>query len=63
MHPMKGLKVIDELCNCGHLKSDHWNDPNYVRYRSCQQCGTCSQFTFKKYVWGKIEGSYSHASR
>jgi len=42
------LYIIDELCHCGHLQSDH-NDTVQFGHGVCTKCD-CPKFTFVSYV-------------
>jgi len=41
-------KVKDEMCYCGHLKSEH-NDIYAKGHGSCTKCN-CKKFTWKEFV-------------
>ena len=55
----KSVVVEDELCDCGHLRSEHNtlipNIPSLEGHGACQKC-RCIKFTFHKFI---IEGEKS----
>ena len=45
--------IIDEMCQCGHLKSEHNTTIVFAPgHGSCKNC-ECKQFTWKKIIYGK----------
>lgn len=48
----ENMKVIDELCICGHKQSEHSDAlKGFVRgHGDCQVCD-CSKFTWKKFIY------------
>lgn len=55
VHPkIKKSDIKDELCTCGHLKTEHNNQHNYPSenndgHGNCKVCA-CKQFTWKSFV-------------
>ncbi|MFA5376721.1 MAG: hypothetical protein WC455_13315 [Dehalococcoidia bacterium] len=45
-----GSVILDELCHCGHLMSEHNDDnPYYPGHGQCLRC-ECKQFTWTEFV-------------
>jgi len=42
-------KIIDEMCTCGHLKSQHAGHALIEGHGSCNECD-CRKFTWEKWV-------------
>lgn len=45
-------KPMDEMCTCGHFRSDHSGAdvPGLRGHGYCKVC-ECSKFTWKSFVW------------
>ena len=49
----KTLGIVDELCHCRHLRSEH-NDRFDKGHGSCQKCG-CGQFTWYSFLYDMLK--------
>lgn len=44
------IKYTDEMCTCGHLRSEHGNR-RAIGHGACMKIGcSCAQFTWKAFV-------------
>jgi len=56
----KHKDIVDELCRCRHLKSEH-NDSTYKGqtmakgHGDCTKCN-CAKFTWISFLYSKIQG-------
>jgi hypothetical protein len=41
--------VTDEMCECGHLLSDHGDTPVEYCHGACGDCG-CMQFRWERFI-------------
>lgn len=49
----KVLHIVDELCTCGHRKSEHAETPAGVpNHGPCTKC-ECLKFTFADFVYAE----------
>ena len=46
----KGKTIVDELCACGHFKSEH---NGAVHHLGCTKDCSCGRFTWKAFVYSK----------